>query len=170
MAEVLRGQQTLERQIGEVDQGGLLGSVAVRKRRHREATGKARQTWPCVGPRREALPGMRQLFASIGIESFQAVVMKYLVQRQAVEPVEVGPWQLTAAHPIHRRDVQRAPCIGQALPVTMNAVELADPLRFSGHTRAPIHRGAEYIKRQSSHCAQIGRRQSRNTILARGVG
>src|SRR5258708_37574190 len=91
-----------------------------------------------VRPWRQALPRPGELVACCGIEALRPNVVKYLVQRQAVELVEVGPRQLTAPDAVHRGHVQRAPGLGQPLPVGVPAAQAAESPGLGSQSRAPV--------------------------------
>src|ERR1700694_2702628 len=154
MTEILSRQKAPEGQPGETDERRLLGLIAVRERRQCEALGETLESRRRVGPRREALPGKRQLFTRGEIEAFGPHLMQDLVQREPVKTVEVGPWQVPTPHPVHRRHVQRTPRVGQPPPIGVYAVECTQSSSFCGYTRAPVHSGAEHVEGESADIRQ----------------
>src|SRR5260370_22270293 len=112
---------------------------------------------------------MRQLFACHRIETVRSHIAQDFVERHAMKTIEIRPWHLAAAHPVHRWHVESPPGVCQPLPVTVDASMLTNASRFGDYTRAPVDRGAEDIERQSAYRAEIGRSQIRNTIRAHEV-
>ena len=138
------------------DERCLLGPVSVRERRHREPAAESCQARHSVRPGGQALPSSGQLIACEGIKRLQAQVTQHRVQRQAVQPVEVRPWELAAPHPVHRRHVLSAPGICQTLPVGIDVLRRADTSGLGRHARAPVHGGAEDVEGEGTHVAQVG--------------
>ena len=91
---------------------------------------------------------MRQLFSVVRIEAFDAELPQDMVERHAMQPVEVGPGQLAESHLAHVGPVQAAPLVSQAGPVGMNAALLAELARFSDDARSPVNQRAEDVERQ----------------------
>src|SRR3954452_24567702 len=85
-----------------------------------------------------------------------------LVERHAVQRIELSPWQLAGAHPVHRRRVKPAPFVGELLPVDVDALALAERAAVGSHRAAPIDHRAEDIEYQ--------RLDLRHPVLAFGKG
>src|SRR5262249_6704279 len=142
---------------------GLGRPVAVEKGGHGKPLAEPRQPRCSVGPRRQALPGEGEFFTCRNIEACDAKVVENLVERKAVKSIEVGPRQLTPTHPIHVRDIEGAPYVRQALPVSLNATQRSESPALCSHSGTPVDGCSEDVERECADLAQVrpGQRNAR---------
>src|SRR5262249_16876755 len=122
------------------------------------------------GPGREPLPGQDELFACGLITALYAKVIDHLIERQAVKTIEVGPRQLSQTHPIHVRDIERAPCVRHPLPVSLDAMQPSEPPALGSHSRTPVDGGSEDVEREGADIAQVRHDLSPDRMGSNGTG
>jgi hypothetical protein len=63
-----------------------------------------------------------------------------------VQVVEAGPRQFATAHPAHLRLVEAAPIVGEARPIGLEAILLAELGQVLEEAATPVHHRAEYVE------------------------
>ena len=114
------------------------------------------QTFDGVRPRLQAMPHpIQMIFLGFG----QIVYFEFhqqVIEDQAMQRVDFGPWQFAARHTIHRRAITRAPCVGKLWPIHAQPACFAPRAAILDDAAAKIDAGAEYVEGERLDVGQIG--------------
>ena len=84
------------------------------------------------------------------------VLPEHVLQRHAIQIVEVGPRNLALPYFLHRGHVSEPPVVGDLRPVNIQALGLAPTGSFGNYRTAPVDDGAECVKDACFHVGQFG--------------
>ena len=130
---------------GHVDQER---HVAVGQGGQDEAPLQPGQALDRVRPRLEPVPGAVQMLDLGVLQSGEAELIEHDRKVLAMQVIEPDPRAAAAAHLLHRGLIERAPAIGDGLPVALDAARAKEAAQLASDAAAPVDHRAEHVKRE----------------------
>src|SRR6202011_724375 len=101
-----------------------------------------------VRPRVEPVPGPVELVDAVVGHRYDSRGCEQVVEHHAMQVVDPGPRKFTPAHSIHRRGISGPPAVGEARPILLHPMALAELLELANDAGTPINDGPEHVERQ----------------------
>ena len=149
MLHDIGAEHRIPRQAAIFRHVGQKANRAVRQSRDDVFLLDAGQARHRIRPRLEPVPGQVEPDFVVFAECGDAEFFEQMIERHAVQDVEIGPRQFASAHPVHRGRISAAPCIGELLPIDAgDAAPCSQSLAVGGHRRPPIDHRPEHVMHQ----------------------
>src|SRR5262249_52630467 len=130
---------------------GHQGYVAVGHWGNDEPMLQAVQTRHRVRPWPQVMPGQVELRLGSVAEASNMEGVEHFLQRQAVQPIQVGPGECAVTHFVHEGTILGAPGVGKGAPVGHHPMDSSKLYAVLDDAAAPVDYGTEYIKDQGLH-------------------
>src|SRR6185437_4611378 len=108
-----------------------------------------------IGPRTELVPEVGEFPRPRLAGMLQAALLQQHLEGLLVEVVDARPRQLALANAAYLRLVEAAPVVGEARPVGLHPVFLADFGQVLDQAAAPVHHRAEHVEDADLEVAEI---------------
>jgi hypothetical protein len=122
------------------------GDVAVGERGDDVTLLEPRQPFDGVRPGVQAVPDPVKVILLFFGQGLDAELAEQLLERDAVEVVELRPGELAVAHPVHRGRVPAPPGVGEGRPFHVEVLVSAEFLALPDDGRAPVQDRAEHVE------------------------
>ena len=136
---------------GHVDQQR---HVAVGQGGEDEAPLQPGQALDRIRPRLEPMPGAVQMLDLVRPAVRRGRTHRARPKVLAMQVIEPDPRAAAAAHLLHRGLIERAPAIGDGLPVALDAARAEEAAQLARDAAAPVDHRAEHVKRERGDLVQ----------------